>query len=62
MTLYLHPNTNVADAAIYAYEHGGRLVTKSTHVEVKQGRDVRQYHKALAIKGLDQLAREIKSA
>jgi hypothetical protein len=60
--LYLHPETNVADAAIHAYENGARLDTKAGRVAVVQGRDQFQYAKALRVKALQRLARAMCSA
>lgn len=54
--LYLHPTTNIADAAIHAYDHGARLVTKAGRVAVVQGRDYKQVEKAKKVKALQAIA------
>ena len=54
--LYLHPTTDVADAAIHAFEHGAHLVSSAGRVAVHHGRDVRQYEKAKKVKALQAIA------
>lgn len=61
MALYLHPTTSVADAALHAFRHGGRLVADNGRVKVAPGRDYDQAEKALKIQALTRLAAEMET-
>ncbi len=52
MTLYLHPTTDVADAAIHAFENGAHVASRNGRAAVVEGRNFEQYAKALKIKAL----------
>ena len=58
----LHPKTPIAEAAITAYAYGLHLKSGLGKVMLVAGRDRLQYAKALRVRALEQLARDIKTA